>query len=115
MPSGYRIPLSLILRRGFDALLSQRRSFKCDSEFCIATLRPPLRVLGSENIPARGPCLIVMNHYYRPDFHVWWLAMAISATLPMESHWILASEWTAPGKWYEPLKGMVSRFVSNHL
>jgi hypothetical protein len=56
-----------------------------------------------------------MNHYYRPGFPVWWLSMAISATLPMESHWIIASEWTAPGKWYEPIKGTISRFISGRI
>jgi 1-acyl-sn-glycerol-3-phosphate acyltransferase len=74
-----------------------------------------LHVLDPENIPQQGPCLIAMNHYFRPGFPVWWLSMGISAALPMESHWIIASEWTAPGKWYEPIKGMISRFVSNHI
>src|SRR3990172_2021528 len=115
MPSEYRIPPSLILRRGFDALLGHRRSFKHDSEFCISTLKHSLQVLGSENIPREGPCLIAMNHYYRPGFPVWWLSMGISAMLPMESHWIMSSEWTAPGKWYEPIKGMITRFVSSRI
>ena len=56
-----------------------------------------------------------MNHYYRPGFPVWWLAMGIAAALPMESYWIIASEWTAPGKWYEPIKERTSGFISNRI
>ena len=115
MPSAYHIPRSLLLRCGVDALLAHRRSFKRDSEFSLSTLRTPPQLAGVENIPRVGPCLIVMNHYYRPGFPVWWLAMGIAAALPMESHWIISSEWTAPGKWYEPIKGTISRFISNRI
>ncbi|HVN16621.1 MAG TPA: 1-acyl-sn-glycerol-3-phosphate acyltransferase [Anaerolineales bacterium] len=111
----YEYPPILIAGLTRAVLFGRRRDFHLDSQACIRDLNPPLRVLGEENIPQRGPCLIVMNHYFRLGFHVWWLSMAISSLIPMKHTWLLASEWTAPGQWYEPIKSGISRFVSRRL
>jgi hypothetical protein len=71
--------------------------------------------MGVEHIPAHGPGLILMNHYHRPGFNVWWLSMAVSSRLSMPHTWMMSAEWTAPGKWYEPLKRTWSRAIFRRL
>lgn len=107
----YQFPLSILPALALDMLTRRRRSFKADADACIRGLQPPLRVLGKENIPALGPCVVTVNHYHRPGFSAEWLALGISASLPLEMHWVMTGEWTAPGKWYEPLKGVYSRWL----
>jgi len=98
-----------------DSILYHRRIFRDDARLCIEQLNPPLRVLGKENIPKTGPCALTMNHYTRAGFHIWWGAMAISSLICPPIHWVVAGEWTAPGKWYEPIKATVSRFAANRI
>lgn len=107
----YRLPLSIFPALALDMLTHRGREFKADAEACVRGLRPPLRVLGDENIPAIGPCVVTVNHYHRPGFSAEWLALAVSACVPREMHWIMTAEFTAPGKWYEPLKGAWSHWL----
>ncbi len=116
----YSYPPLGVLGLAFNVLFSGRRSFRTDSLRCIERLtpwgrcaEPPLHVLGGENIPQAGPCLITFNHYYRPGFGAQWLALAIAAVVPVEMHWIMTSELTFPGKWYAPLGRAGSRWLLN--
>ena len=59
--------------------------------------------------------MITVNHYHRTGFGAEWLALGISAVVPREMQWIMTAEWTAPGKWYEPLKGLYSRILLKYL
>ncbi len=111
----YKFPTGLYFQLMYAMLFRRRRDFHFDARDCVQTLQPPLQVLGTEHIPTCGPCLIVMNHYFRPGFQVWWLSMAISSLLRMPHTWMITSEWTAPGQWYEPIKGVYSRFASRRL
>lgn len=99
----YSYPLRAIPGLAADMLLGRHRSFRSDAVACLARLEPPLRVLGKENIPHNGPCVLTFNHYYRPGFGAWWLALAIASVVPVELHWIMTGELTFPGKWYAPL------------
>jgi len=107
----YAYPCSLFVSVALDAVLLRHRSFRKDAEACIENLHPPLNVLGKENIPQRGPCILTVNHYHREGFSAEWLALAIAATVPAEMHWVMTGEWTYPGKWYAPLGGIYSRFI----
>jgi hypothetical protein len=98
-----------------NVLFGGRRSFRRDSLACIEQLKPPLHVLGNENIPRGGPCLITFNHYYRPGFNAWWMALALAATVPPEIHFIMTSELTFPDKWYAPLGMAGSRWLLGRL
>ena len=111
----YEYPPILIFQLARAVLFGGRRDFHLDSLVCIERLNPPLQLFGRKNITQSGPCLIVMNHYFRPGFHVWWLSLAISSLLPMPHTWMMAAEWTAPGQWYEPIKSALSQFVSRRL
>ena len=81
---------------GLAALRRQQRSFRRDAQSCINRLRPPLQVMGFENIPPSGPCLVTGNHYSRPGFRAWWIALGISSCLPFELHWLVTAAWTYP-------------------
>lgn len=111
----YAYPRGLFARIALDTLLLKHRSFRQDAKACIANLRPPLRVLGGENIPQHGPCVITVNHYSRAGFGAQWLALAISATIPADMHWIMTGEWTYPGRWYARLGMIFSRFILQRL
>jgi len=105
----YSHPLLTLLQAGRDWILLRQRSFRRDSQSCIERVKPPLRIIGKENIPSKGPCLITINHYFRPGFGAWWLALALAAVVPVEIHFIMTDELTFPGKWYGPLGRPLTR------
>lgn len=107
----YSYPRGLFARVALDVFLMRRRSFRKDAEACIGNLRPPLQVLGRENVPQCGPCVITVNHYYRPGFGAQWIALAVSATVPVDIHWVMTGELTYPGRWYTPAGMLLSRLV----
>lgn len=37
---------------------------------------------------------MTVNHYARPGFQAWWLALAISSAIQEEIHWVITSAWT---------------------
>ena len=111
----YRLPRSLVLSLAFDALTGRRRSFRADALVCVGWLKPSLRVFGEGNVPDNGPCVVTVNHYHRPGFGAEWIALGVSACVPCEMYWIMTAEWTAPGKWYEPVKSAYSRWLLNRL
>lgn len=107
----YSYPSHLALKFIADVLFGGQRSFRRDGQLCIERLVPPLRVLGEENIPQSGPCLLTFNHYYRLGFNAWWMALALAATLPVDVHFVMTGELTFPGKWYAPLGMVGSRWL----
>jgi 1-acyl-sn-glycerol-3-phosphate acyltransferase len=88
-----------------SALLRWRRSFSADSIEVAAGLQPPLEVVGGEHVPPHGPCLVTCNHYHRPGFNAWWIAVGITAALAShraqtadrELYWLMTAAWTFPG------------------
>ncbi len=76
----------------------ERRSFHQDATNALALCHFPIQVQGRDNIPPCGPAVIVTNHYSRPGFGAWWIALAISAQVPTEMHWGMTSAWTFDGR-----------------
>lgn len=111
----YSYPPRTVLGLAANVLFGRRRSFRADGQACLARLEPPLRLLRAENVPTSGPCLITFNHYYRPGFDAWWMALAIAATAPVDVHFIMTGELTYPGKWYAPLGMTLSRALLRRL
>ena len=107
----YTYPKGGFLRVGLNVFFGGRRSFRRDGQDCLDGLKPPLRILGAENIPQTGPCLIIFNHYYRPGFSAWWMALAIAAVVPVDIHFVMTGELTYPGKWYAPMGMSISRWL----
>lgn len=102
-------PVAFSTLRGI--ISRQRRSFHRDAQPCIAKLNPPLQVEGRQNIPSGGPCLLTMNHYARRGFQAWWLALAVSAVVPAEIHWVTTAAWTYKDPLRARLVTPVTRWV----
>ncbi len=111
MYPNYVLPPLGYLRLAPNVFFGGHRSFRRDGQICVARLMPPLRLLGKENIPVQGPCLITFNHYFRPGFNAWWMALALAAAVPVDIHFVMTGELTWPGKWYAPLGQAGSRWL----
>jgi hypothetical protein len=81
----------------WDIIRLRERNFRSDARICINLISPPLKILNPENIPLQGPALLVTNHYARTGFQAWWIALAISASVPLEIHWVMTNAWTFLG------------------
>jgi len=100
----YRIPRRFLVSFLYSVLALRPRSFVHDARVAITGLRPEPEVLGGEHIPASGPCLVACNHYSRPGFDAWWLALAITAAVAAhrapdadpQVRWVMTAAWTFP-------------------
>jgi len=100
----YRLPRRAAGGFLWSVLALRPRSFVRDARMAVARLRPELEVLGGEHVPAQGPCLVACNHYSRPGFGTWWLALAITAAVAAhrapaadpQIHWVMTGAWTYP-------------------
>src|SRR3990170_3691208 len=93
MPPKYPLPWRLVLKALPDFIFQRSRSFRADSKTCVDMLAPKLQIIGQANIPQAGPALVTVNHYSRPGFRAWWLPLAISASVPVEIHWVMTAAW----------------------
>ena len=71
--------------------------------------QPSLQVTGRQHIPTSGPALLIFNHYSRPGFQAYWIALAISAVVPAEIHWTMTAAWTYDGSFKSYLLEAISR------
>ncbi len=55
-----------------------------------------LFIKGRSQDPREG-VLVTVNHYSAADFQSWWFVIPISANLPVEIHWVVASAWRDSG------------------
>jgi len=92
-------------------LLGKKRSFRADALRLCASVTPPIRYLGLEHLPARGPLLLTANHYSRPGFSTAWIALGISVALPVEVTWVMSDEWLFEGNPFAFLLRPAIRFV----
>jgi hypothetical protein len=111
----YSYPPGLFTRALWDFILLRRRDLQSDAKACIENLYPGLRVLGQENIPQRGACVLTINHYHRPGFGAQWLAIATSAVVPLRIMWVVTGELMCQGKWYEAIGSRASRIFLKRL
>jgi len=95
----YRLARRILLAFACSAVLHRRRSFRRDALHLVKGMCPPPCIRGEAYIPSAAPCLLVANHYSRPGFSTWWLAIALSAVVPGEISWITVSEWRYEGRW----------------
>jgi len=104
MQPQYRLPGQFIKDLMWAVVVLQPRSFAGDARLAISGISPAIEVCGSENIPQQGACLITCNHYHRPGFAAWWLALGISAVVasyrdPLadgEIRWVMTAALTFP-------------------
>jgi len=121
-PQSYRLPLRYLLAMLISVLTGRRRSFSADTRWLLGRLPIPPRIAGEEHIPARGPFVVVANHYQRPGLWVAWGVCLISmAVAPRrlespEVRWAMAGEWRArplgPLPWPAPILRWLFRRVA---
>ena len=92
-------------------LLSRQAFFSGGCPIGLIRRASTIKIIGKENIPPTGPCLILMNHYSRPGYIPIWSAFSISSLLPMESHWLMTYAWTSPNKFWDPIKRRLTRIL----
>ena len=104
----YHLPRRRIPGLVWSVLALRRRSFATDSTLAVTGVNPQLHIVGADQIPTFGPCLIVCNHYGRPGFDTWWLTFSIQAAVAArrgpgadpEIRWVMTAAWTyPPGSW----------------
>ena len=109
MPPRYPFPWRIALLLFRDALFRPaQRDFHVDARDCTNLLSPPPKILNPKNIPCCGPALLLTNHYSRPGFQAWWIALAISASVPLAVHWMMTDAWTFLG----PLTALSRRILT---
>jgi 1-acyl-sn-glycerol-3-phosphate acyltransferase len=90
----YPLPIGLVARLFTAIVLRQHINFAQQARRYTSRLYPQIAIMGRENIPTSGPCLITINHYSRPGFNSWWLALSVSAVVPVNIRWIITGAWT---------------------
>lgn len=77
-----------------DVVRGARRPFASDARALCQRLSPPLSLRQPPPPLDAAGNLILANHYSRPGFRAWWIALAISAVIPAEVHWMMTDAWT---------------------
>jgi hypothetical protein len=89
------LPLKFVFGLIWSIIFNQKRSFRKDAISCTKSWN--VRIKGKEYTTTSAPVMYLMNHYCRPGFQVWMLAMGISATIPADVNWIMTGAWTDDG------------------
>jgi len=111
MPPKYPILWDIAGKLMIAVLTSQQRKFSSDSVLGVDRINPELKVIGVDRIATAGPCIVTVNHYSRPGFRAWWLAMAVSAVIPYEVHWVMTAGWTFADSFRSNLITPLTRWV----
>lgn len=111
----YSYPPGRFIRAACDLLLARRRDLQKDAKACIEHMSSELKVLGRENIPDRGRCVLTINHFHRPGLGAQWIALAVSALVPLRMRWAVTGELMCQGKWYEAVGSRASIIFLNRL
>jgi len=94
----YQLPADYYIKLGYALMFKKKRSLQRDARHVLQGLKPPLELRGAEHISAGGRYLVTVNHYTAQGHNVLWSALAISAAIPTEVHWVMTNAWTFPGK-----------------
>jgi hypothetical protein len=100
----YAFPWRLLVDASVSLLCGSDRSVAADATRAVAGLGRRLFVAGDMNIPRRGPFAVVCNHYSRPGFGAWWIAIALSGAVARQRAvganrditWVMTEAWTFP-------------------
>jgi 1-acyl-sn-glycerol-3-phosphate acyltransferase len=94
MPPRYRYPARITLSILRDFILGRKRSFAADA----ARLKEGISRLEITGDPPHGagPYLFLVNHYSRPGFQAWWIAITLTSATGRVLHWPMTSAWTFP-------------------
>jgi len=115
MIPSYKHPLTVLLKIARDLVSGKDSSFRLHAGEFLKNQPDLLKINGKEYIPEHGPCVLTFNHYHRPGFHAWWLALAVASVIPQDIHWIVTNELTFPNKWYRAIGRPASRGILRRL
>jgi hypothetical protein len=88
------------LRVAVASFRNRRRDVFADTVAMAGRLAPPPRVIGIEHIPSHGRCVILPNHYERPDgIWVGWGTIVLTSAIARRRiarapiRWVMTSTW----------------------
>jgi len=120
----YRISALLWGKVFWSIIFRKHRSILADSLAAFADGSPGIKFLGLEHIPPAEPCVVVCNHFSRPGFKAWWIALGISAAFSgkrtpgkcEDVHWVMTSAWTYPANsWQSRLVTPMTRWLFSRI
>jgi 1-acyl-sn-glycerol-3-phosphate acyltransferase len=111
----YSYPPGLFARAAWDLILLRRRDLRRDAKACIENMSAELKVFGEENIPRQGGCVLTINHFHRPGLGAQWIALAVTALVPLPIRWAVTGELMCQGKWYRAVGTRASRVFLRRL
>ncbi len=98
----YDLPLPMILKAIWAAIFKQQRNIWQDTTTLVKQQSISPLIVDMENLPAKGPFVLIPNHYERKDA-VWvgWSAIAMSAEIARTRsrsavsnlHWVMTDTW----------------------
>lgn len=89
----YRLPARPLLAMLASFLTLEKRNFRSDAIALIQGVKPRLNVHGEVPEPPIEGLVILVNHYNRPGFQAWWIALAVSSVLDFDLHWVVTTGW----------------------
>jgi hypothetical protein len=114
-PPTYSYPPGRFIRAAWDLILLHRRDLRQDARACIEHMTADLNVLGKENIPQQGAFVLTINHFHRPGLGAQWIALAVTALVPLQMRWVVTGELMCQGKWYRAIGSRASRIFLRRL
>ena len=79
-------------------LFAGPRSFRQDAVHLTRRIRPAPQIEGTPPQTCGRGIVLAVNHYNRPGFGAWWIALSIAAAVPFETHWMMTSAWVYPDR-----------------
>ncbi len=111
----YRIPFHHLAQAVYFLVLGRPRNLGVDFDWLVPHLPSFPIVEGTENLPARGPLVIVGNHYQRDGLWMGWSAMLLGRAIyehcGSDVHWIAITEWDNYRIAGIPIPNSVTRFI----
>ncbi|MGD2162110.1 MAG: hypothetical protein PVG02_08490 [Anaerolineales bacterium] len=89
----YRLGIGPLITMLLSFLTWKKRSFRSDALGLMHGVEPSPTVVGDIPEPPAGGIVILTNHYHRPGFQAWWIALAISSVIQIDLHWVVTSAW----------------------
>lgn len=111
----YRIPWLRLLQAGYYIARGRPRNLGADFRYVMGRMPAAPVVVGVENLPLRGPYVLVANHYERPG--LWMGSSGMVVARGVYEHgggrlrWIAIAEWSDYRVGPVPVPRLVTRFM----
>lgn len=105
----YSLPPDFIAGVVLHLLAGRPRSFRRDAIRLLSRRGSSVQITGLPRVCAAEKYIVTVNHYTRPGFPAWWIALVLSAFLEQDVHWIMTDSWKMEGRWYGGLVRKITR------